>query len=94
MLALIIILAVFALLILLVYSPAIYHYCAYRRLEAMYEHQLASWRHGNNNKLIVVTRRLGEGTSKNSDIRFSEAHKHIQFAIGSISETVVELIED
>lgn len=94
MLALIIILLVFALFILLIYSPAIYHYCAYKRLESVYKHQLANWRQENKTKLIVVTRRLGEGTSKNSDIRFSEAHKHIQFAIGSISETVAELIED
>lgn len=90
MFALLLIFFALILFTALIYSPAIYHYCVYRYFESKFVSQLKEWEDNVKNNLIVVERKLGEGISQNSDIRFSEAHNNMSFAVNSIMETVAD----
>ncbi|MGN9126524.1 hypothetical protein ACTM97_08985 [Oliverpabstia intestinalis] len=85
-----IILIFFIIMFLMIYSPVIYQNAVLKRAENTFIQELNRLNDFYEDNLIVVTRRLGEGESQNSDVKFVHAHNNQNFAVNS----VLDLIDD
>lgn len=88
---LILILFIFAFIIF--YCPVLYQHFVFKRTENNFIQELNLLNDFYKNKLIVVTEKLGEGPSQNSDVKFAQAHKNQIFAINSILDLLDECEE-
>lgn len=89
-----IVLAVFALIVLVIYLPALYRHFVWKRTEKDFEHELSQLGSLYDSSRIVITERLGEGTSQNSDVKFAEAHQNQSFAMNTIMELLSRMAEE
>jgi len=88
-----IVLAVFSLIVLAIYLPAFYRHFAWKQSEKEFEYELSQLGFLYDSSRIVITDRLGEGTSQNSDVKFAEAHKNQSFAMNTVMELLSRMAE-
>lgn len=89
-----IVLIIFALIALVIYSPAIFQYFAWKRTTREFERELSELDTLYNSSRIVITEPLGEGTSQNSDVKFAAAHQNQSFAMNTIMEVLSQISEE
>ena len=85
-----IIFAIFALVVLFVYTPAIVQYFVWKKSEREFQEQLALLDNSDfyDNCRIVVTKPIGTCAEPSSDLRFADVHKNQQFAMNSIMQLI------
>lgn len=94
MLEFIILLAIIVLMIVISYLPALWQHFALKRTKKNFECELSELDALYISSRIVITERLGEGTSQNSDVRFAEAHQNQSFAMNTIMDVLSKMIEE
>lgn len=86
----VIVLIVFSIIFLVTYFPVICQNIVLNRAEKDFAQELKALNDFYENMLVIVTRRLGEGESQNSDVRFSCAHQNQKFAVDSVLDLIDE----
>lgn len=93
MLIYVLILILFIVVFIILYCPVLRQHFVFKRAENNFIQELNLLNDFYKNKLIIITEKLGEGPSQNSDIKFVEAHKNQIFAINSILDLLDECEE-
>ena len=86
MLEFLIVVAVFAIITLVIYSPAIVQYFLWKKSEKKFQIELHALENSGlyDQCRIVITEPLGVGTEPVGKISFADAHKNQEFAMNSI----------
>ncbi len=84
-------LLLFVAMLSIIYFPVLYQHIVSKRAENRFHEEVSLLNDLYSDSLIVITNRLGEGASQNSDIKFSKAHENQSFAVNSILGLIDEL---
>lgn len=79
-----IVLFIFALIAFVVYFPLLYKIIRLKGIKKNLYSEIKMLDDLYKKYIIIITHRLGEGVSQNSDTKFVDAHKNQEFAVNSI----------
>lgn len=85
-----VVIAFFAIFVLVIYSPVIYQYIRVLISEKRFQRELQAIEDGGlfEESRIVITKPLGIGTEPDGEISFAEAMKNQEFAMNSIMRLI------
>ena len=90
MMEFLIVMAFISIMILLIYTPAIYHYVLFLYYDKKFHRELQALDDSGffDKCRLVITEPLGIGTEPDSKISFADAHKNQDFAMNTIMSLV------